>query len=141
MFNSLKGWKTVSGLATLIVALLFKDGTIGDGGAVSQVFTYILGLLGGGMTVGGVVSKVKRDAQEKAEQAIRNAANNAANNIADNVLPRIFQTVVSDIERKEILDLEKAEKEALRQKAQEQMKGYRPNDAVDEAPKSEDVKG
>jgi len=127
MLDKLKGWKTASGLATLIIALLFKDGTLGDGGTVSQAFEYILGLLGGGMTIGGVISKVKADAQKKTEDAVRRATNNLVGNVTGTLIPEILSGIVTDIERKEAQDAEKA---ALRKKAEDQMKGYRPNDAA-----------
>lgn len=126
MLDKLKGWKTVSGLAALIVALLFKDGTIGDGGTVSQVFTYIIGLLGGGMTVGGVISKIKTDATQKTAEAVNRARDNLARQFTETVLPSVISNIVTDTERKELQDLEK---EILRKKAEEQMKGYKPNDA------------
>jgi len=122
ILNAIKGWKTVSGLASIIIALLFRDGTIGDHGAVSQVFEYILTLLGGGLSIGGVVSKVKTQAAQKAAEIKREKESEAVSN----AMIDMFPSLLADLTKPTADEIAKA-----RAKAEKDMKGYVPNDAVE----------
>jgi len=108
MLKALQGYKTVTGLATIIVALLFRDGTLGDGGTVSQIFQYVLGLLGGGMSVGGVISKVRREAVER----VNTVASRAPDIISDVLLPATIAALA-----RSAATVSDADKDAARKKS------------------------